>query len=88
MSSSRTPSVDGLTGAQAQQRLTDQGPNLIPEGGRRTLAGMLIHQFADFMIVVLLAAAVVSGFVGEPQDTIAILVIVLLMNAFSFKIEG
>jgi len=35
-------------------------------------------QFADVMILVLLAAAVISGFIGDPQDTIAILVIVLL----------
>jgi Ca2+-transporting ATPase len=39
---------------------------------------MLLDQFADFMIIVLLVAALISGFIGEPQDTIAILVIVLL----------
>jgi len=70
--------VDGLSPAQARQRLAEHGPNLLPESHRRTLIGMLLHQFSDFMILVLLAAAVVSGFVGEPQDTIAILVIVLL----------
>jgi Ca2+-transporting ATPase len=39
---------------------------------------MFLRQFTDFMIVILLAAALISGFVGEPQDTIAILVIVVL----------
>ncbi len=70
--------VDGLSRLEAQQRLAEHGPNRLPEAGRRTLLGMLLHQFADFMIGVLLAAAVVSGIVGEPPDTIAILVIVLL----------
>ena len=70
--------VDGLSRPEAQKRLAEHGPNRLPEVGRRTLLGMLLHQFADFMIGVLLAAAVVSGIVGEPQDTIAILVIVLL----------
>jgi Ca2+-transporting ATPase len=69
---------DGLSSDRARQRLAEVGPNLIPEARRRTLPGMLFRQFADFMILVLLAAAVISGFVGEPQDTIAILVIVLL----------
>ena len=68
----------GLTTADAQKRLTEHGHNTIPEKGRRSLLVMLLGQFADFMIVVLLAAALISGFIGEPQDTIAILVIVLL----------
>jgi Ca2+-transporting ATPase len=37
-----------------------------------------LNQFRDFMIVVLLVAAVVSGVLGEPKDTVAILAIVLL----------
>jgi Ca2+-transporting ATPase len=71
-------SISGLTSADAQQRLAEYGPNAIPEERRRSLLVMLLGQFADFMIVVLLVAAVISGFIGEPQDTIAILVIVLL----------
>jgi len=68
----------GLSAATARQRLLQAGPNLIPGRPGRPLLVMLLGQFADFMIMVLLAAALVSGFIGEPQDTIAILVIVLL----------
>ncbi|MGD8526834.1 MAG: cation-translocating P-type ATPase [Thioalkalispiraceae bacterium] len=71
-------SSTGLTTAEAQKRLTDLGPNILPEKRRRTLLAMFLGQFTDFMIVVLLIAALISGFIGEPQDTIAILVIVLL----------
>jgi Ca2+-transporting ATPase len=71
-------SATGLTTADAQQRLAEHGPNAIPEKRRRSLMVMLLRQFADFMIVVLLVAALISGIIGEPQDTIAILVIVLL----------
>jgi Ca2+-transporting ATPase len=39
---------------------------------------MLLDQFSDFMILVLLMAALISGFVGEAQDTIAILIIIFL----------
>lgn len=45
---------------------------------------MLLDQFTDFMIVVLLVAAVISGFIGEVVDTIAILVIVLMNGAIGF----
>jgi Ca2+-transporting ATPase len=69
---------DGLTRAEAQQRLARLGPNSLPETRRRSLPVMFIGQFTDFMILVLLAAALIAGFIGEPQDTIAILVIVLI----------
>ena len=70
--------ADGLTTAVAQQRLVEQGPNVIQEERRRSLSGILLEQFSDFMILVLLAAALVSGLIGDPRDTVAILVIVLL----------
>ncbi|MDH5353541.1 MAG: HAD-IC family P-type ATPase, partial [Gammaproteobacteria bacterium] len=68
----------GLTSKEAQKRLGEYGPNVIPEKQPRSLLLILLGQFTDFMIVVLLLAALISGFIGEPQDTIAILVIVLL----------
>lgn len=71
-------SATGLTAADAQQRLAEYGLNSFPEKQRRTVIATLLNQFSDVMILVLLAAALISGFVGEPQDTIAILVIVLL----------
>lgn len=70
--------VSGLTTTEAQKRLEELGPNTIPEKQSRSLLLMLLAQFSDFMIMVLLAAALISGFIGELQDTIAILVIVLL----------
>ena len=71
-------SVQGLTTAVAEQRMAEYGPNAIPEKQRRSPLAIMLGQFRDFMILVLLAAALISGFIGEPQDTIAILVIVLL----------
>ena len=71
-------SANGLTAAEAKRRLAEHGPNAIPETRHRSLPAMLLGQFTDFMILVLLAAALISGIIGEPVDTIAILVIVLL----------
>jgi Ca2+-transporting ATPase len=71
-------SANGLTLAEAQRRLSEYGPNTLPEKRQRSLLMILLGQFSDFMIMVLLAAALISGVIGDPQDTIAILVIVLL----------
>ncbi|MDY6941491.1 MAG: cation-translocating P-type ATPase [Pseudomonadota bacterium] len=68
----------GLPSARVEERLQEFGSNEIRETGGRGPVRILLSQFADFMIMVLIAAAVVSGLVGEPEDTIAIVVIVLL----------
>ncbi len=68
----------GLDEAQVSRRRARTGENRITERRRRGPLRMLLDQFLDFMILVLIAAALVSGIVGEPQDAIAILVIVLL----------
>src|SRR5512136_291664 len=70
--------IDGLSSEEAGRRLAKYGRNELVEKGKRSLLAMIIDQFRDFMIVILIAAAVVSGFLGELVDTIAILVIVLL----------
>ena len=77
----------GLTFAEAERRLAQYGANALPEGRRRSPLRMLADQFADFMILVLVAAAVVSGIVGEPSDTVAIFVIVLLNASIGFAQE-
>ncbi|MFT3663884.1 cation-translocating P-type ATPase [Piscinibacter sp.] len=74
----------GLDDAQAALRAVRHGPNEIAGGTRRTPAALLLEQFKDFMILVLLAAAVVSGLIGELVDTLAIVVIVLLNALIGF----
>ena len=71
-------SETGLSQQEAGKRLDETGPNTLPDKKTHSLLMMFLSQFADFMIIVLLVAALISGFIGEPQDTIAILVIVLL----------
>ncbi len=66
----------GLSTPVAASRLAQTGPNVLQEAARRHLLVMLASQFTDFMILVLIAAAVIAGLIGEPQDTIAIVVIV------------
>ena len=86
----RTLAVDpvhGLTAAEAAGRLVQKGPNALIEGRRRGPARMFLDQFTDFMIVVLLAAAVVSGFIGDVTDTVVILVIVVLNAVIGFLQE-
>ncbi|MDH4133572.1 MAG: HAD-IC family P-type ATPase, partial [Gammaproteobacteria bacterium] len=80
-------SQNGLSTAEAAARLVSHGSNTLIEGRRRSPARILFDQFADFMIVVLLAAAVVSGVIGDATDTVVILVIVALNAVIGFVQE-
>ena len=77
----------GLSAAEAAQRLVAHGPNELVAKRRRTLLAMFLDQFKDFMIIVLLAAAVIAGMLGEVADTVAIVVIVILNAALGFVQE-
>jgi Ca2+-transporting ATPase len=77
----------GLSIPAAASRLAQAGPNVMQETGRRHPLAMLASQFTDFMILVLIAAAIIAGFIGEPQDTIAIVVIVFLNGILGFVQE-
>lgn len=80
---------NGITSAEAQRRLEQDGKNKLKEGRKISLFTRFINQLKDPMIIILIVAAVISavtGFieaknVGQafiPSDTIIILVVVLI----------
>ncbi|WP_414838844.1 cation-translocating P-type ATPase [Carnobacterium sp. TMP28] len=71
-------SEKGLTSEQAEKRMAEYGPNQLDEGKTKSLLVKFFEQFKDFMIIVLLAAAVISGIFGDITDSIIILVVVVL----------
>ncbi|TAL23666.1 MAG: calcium-translocating P-type ATPase, PMCA-type [Nitrospirae bacterium] len=77
-------SLSGLSSPEAKKRLSEYGPNELKEKKKKTALMMFLDQFRDFMILVLVAAAVISGLIGEPSDTIAIVVIVILNAVIGF----
>ena len=77
------PSV-GLCQDEVARRLAFVGANVLPGQSRRGVVTLLLAQFSDFMVLVLLVAAVISGLIGELIDTLAILVIVVLNAVMGF----
>lgn len=74
----------GLTLGEVERRLQEYGPNELVEKERKTAWMMFVDQFKDFMILVLIVAGVIAGIVGDPVDTVAIAVIVLLNAVLGF----
>ena len=80
-------SPDGLSPETVEQRLAEHGKNQIADAKKKTVWQMLWHQFTDVMILVLIAAAVVSGVVGELKSTWVILAIIVLNAIIGFVQE-
>jgi Ca2+-transporting ATPase len=74
----------GLAADEVVQRQQRHGPNRLPEASPRPAWRRMLDQFSDFMIVVLLAAAVLSGLIGDLADTLVIVLIVVLNAAIGF----
>jgi len=80
-------SPNGLSHSVAEERLLENGPNEIAEYKKKTVWQMLLHQFADFMILVLIGAAIIAGAIGDATDTIVILIIIILNAIIGFVQE-
>jgi Ca2+-transporting ATPase len=80
-------SPQGLGQEEAQKRLRIHGPNELREKKKKGPLMMFLGQFRDIMILVLLAAAVVSTAVGDLTDGIPIAVIVVVNACIGFVQE-
>ena len=77
----------GLSAAEAVRRLDEYGANELKEHGLKSPWRILWEQLTASMVVILIIAAVVSLFLGDEKDAIAILVIVVLNAVLGFQQE-
>ncbi len=83
----QTNAHEGLTSGEIKNRLHKFGYNEIFEKPRIAWWKKLLAQFQDFMVLVLLAATLISGFLGEYADAITILIIVIVNAVLGFVQE-
>jgi Ca2+-transporting ATPase len=74
-------SLEGLSEEEVKIRILTHGKNVLEKKRRKRPFEIFFSQFKDFLIFILIASAIVSGFVGELLDTITIIVI-LFINSF------
>ncbi|WP_125546030.1 cation-translocating P-type ATPase [Levilactobacillus lindianensis] len=75
-------SDQGLSSATASERLATNGHNALNQQKTSSLLQKFIAQFRDFMIIVLLVAALIAGLTGEVVDAVIILIVVVLNAIF------
>ena len=73
-------SLEPLTDEQVLEHQEKYGPNELVEGKKKTVLQIFLEQYKDFLVIILIIAAIVSGFIGEVEST-AVILIVITMNA-------
>ncbi|PFJ15764.1 calcium-translocating P-type ATPase, SERCA-type [Bacillus cereus] len=74
----------GLTEKEAEGRIQKFGTNELEEAKRPSALMVFLAQFKDFMVLVLFGATIVSAFLGEYIDSIAIVAIVIINGILGF----
>ncbi len=82
------PDSGGLTSAEAAQRLRRDGPNSLGAEGRRGPLAVLISQFTSPLVLILIAASLVSIAVGDAVEASIILAIVAMSALLGFVQEA
>lgn len=80
----KTDLARGLDVAEVDSRRKQHGPNELREAPRQPMWRRFLEQFKDLVVWILIAAAVIAGFLGDVTDTVAILAIVLLNGLIGF----
>ncbi len=80
-------SEDGLSTAEAKTRIETHGPNELQERKGKSALVMMGEQFSQTMVLILIAAAFISAFLGKGTETAAILAIVVLFAVLGFVQE-
>ena len=73
-----TPLDSGLSTEEAERRLAQFGPNQLNEKPRPTFFQLVLDQLNNFVVILLIVAAVISALLGEWVDAAAIMTIVVL----------
>ncbi|WP_134700956.1 calcium-translocating P-type ATPase, SERCA-type [Ammoniphilus sp. YIM 78166] len=80
----QTDPVKGLSSKEANRRLEQVGENTLQEKHKVSPLIILLNQFKDFMVLVLLAATLISGLLGEYTDAITIIAIIVINGILGF----
>lgn len=69
---------EGLTAGQAETLLLEKGENVLMEGKKKSVLAVFAEQFCDLLVVILIAAAIISMFSGNVESTIVIVAVIIL----------
>ena len=72
--------LEPLTESQVKEHIAKYGRNEIETAGKKSVLQLFLEQFKDFLVIILIISAIVSGVLGDWESALVILV-VITMNA-------
>ena len=69
-----------LSSEQAKKNQEQYGLNELVEGKKKSIAQIFLEQYKDFLVIILIAAAIISGFLGDVESA-AVILFVITINA-------
>ncbi len=69
---------NGLTEAQVQKNLRTYGKNELTEGKKKSPFMLFLEQYKDFLVIILIVAAIISGILGDIESAIVIFVVITI----------
>lgn len=67
-----------LTDEDVKAHQEQYGPNELAEGKKKSMLQIFLEQFKDFLVIILICAAIVSGFLGDAESAIVILIVITI----------
>ena len=71
-------SLEPLTDEQVKEHRKKYGLNELSEGKKKSVLQIFLEQFKDFLVIILIIAAIVSGFLGDIESTVVILIVITI----------
>lgn len=87
MAQTKSSLEQGLSSSEAATRFAQSGPNELVDKGNKGPLKILLEQLTGIMVIILLVSAVISIFLGDMEDAIAIMAIVILNTILGFTQE-
>ncbi len=70
--------IDGLTPEEAAEHRTRYGSNVLAEDGKKSPVIIFLEQYKDFLVIILIIAAFISGFLGDIESAVVIMTVITI----------
>ncbi|MBY0759810.1 calcium-translocating P-type ATPase, PMCA-type [Sellimonas caecigallum] len=71
-------SLEPLTDAEIRAHQEKYGPNELQEEKKKSVAMIFLEQYKDFLVIILIVSAIISGFMGDMESAIVILIVITI----------
>ena len=71
-------SEEPLTERQVEEKRAKYGANELVEGKKKSTLQLFLEQFKDFLVIILIVAATISGLLGDIESTLVILIVITI----------